>query len=72
MKILTASDSIAKSFVIQLSAVDPKADHQLYFSGDHKKRTLLSKQTTVNSFGVIKKKNSVSIATRVTSRLLAT
>ena len=36
MKILTASDSIAKSFVIQLSAVDPKADHQLYFSGDHK------------------------------------
>ena len=35
-KILTASDSKAESFVIQPSAVVTKADHQLYFSGDHK------------------------------------
>ena len=36
MKILTASDSIPESFVVQPSAVVIKADHQLYFSGDHK------------------------------------
>ena len=41
-KILTASDSIAESFVIQPSAVlvVTKADHQLYFSGDHKNVSL--------------------------------
>ena len=36
MKILTASDSIAESLLIQPLAVVTKADHQLYFSGDHK------------------------------------
>ena len=38
-KILTASDSIDESFVIQPSAVlvVTKADNKLYFSGDHKK-----------------------------------
>ena len=35
MKILTASDSIPESFVVQQSAVVIKVDHQLYFSGDH-------------------------------------
>ena len=54
-KILTASDSIAESFVIQPSAVVTKADHQLYFSGDHKKSILLSEQSTVIFFVVIKK-----------------
>ena len=35
-KILTASDSIAESFVIQPSTVVTKAEDQLYFSEDHK------------------------------------
>ena len=71
MKILTASDSIPESFVIQLSSGLPKRTTSCNFLGIIKTYPLLSKQSTVISFGVIKTR-VVSIATRATSRLLAT